>query len=60
MEWTDLIKEVAGVGGNLGIAYIVCYTIIELAKVITFGIISYKGLKALGIFFKYLTELMDF
>jgi len=56
MEWADLIKEVAGVGGNLGIAYLVCYTLIELAKTATIGIISYKGLKALGIFIKSMFE----
>lgn len=54
MEWTDLIKEVAGVGGNLGVAYLICYTVVELAKTITLGIVGYKGLKALGIFLKEL------
>lgn len=54
MEWTDLIKEVAGVGGNLGVAYLICYTVVELAKTIVLGILGYKGLKALGAFLKEL------
>ena len=57
MEWVELIKEVAGVGGNLGVAYLICYTAVELAKTITLGIVGYKGLKAVGIF---LGKLMDF
>lgn len=60
MEWAELIKEVAGVGGNIGIAYLICYTVVELAKIVTIGIVGYKGLKAAGAFIKYLTELMDF
>jgi hypothetical protein len=60
MEWAELIKEVAGVGGNIGIAYLICYTVVELVKIVTIGIVGYKGLKAVGIFIKYLTELMDF
>lgn len=56
MEWTELIKEVAGVGGNLGVAYLICYTVVELAKTITLGIVGYKGLKALGIFLKNMFE----
>ncbi len=60
MEWAELIKEVAGVGGNIGIAYLICYTVVELAKIVTIGIVGYKGLKAAGTFIKYLTELMDF
>lgn len=56
MEWTELIKEVAGVGGNLGIAYLICYTVVELAKTITLGIVGYKGFKALGLFLKNMFE----
>lgn len=60
MEWAELIKEVTEVGGNLGIAYIICYTTVEITKIVTMGIVGYKGLKALGAFFKHLSELMDF
>ena len=27
MEWAELIKEVAGVGGTIGIAYLISYTV---------------------------------
>lgn len=57
MEWTDLIKEAVAVGGNLGGAYLICFTVVELAKVITFGLIGYKGFKAFGHFFK---SMIDF
>lgn len=56
MEWTELIKEVAGVGGNLGVAYLICFTVVELAKTITLGIVGYKGLKALATLFKSIIE----
>ncbi len=52
MEWVELIKEVAGVGGNLGIVYLICYTLVELVKIGTIGLVSWKALNAIGIFLK--------
>lgn len=57
MEWTELIKEVAGVGGNLGVSYIICYTVVEIIKTITLGIVGYKGVVALSAFMK---DMFDF
>lgn len=57
MEWTELLKEAVSIGGNLGVAYLVCYTVVELAKVMALGIVGYKGCKAFGNFFKYMLDI---
>lgn len=56
MEWSELIQQIAGVGGNLGLAYIICYTLVELTKICAIGIVSWKALKALAIFMKEMFE----
>ena len=56
MDWKELIVQVTSVGGNLGMTFLIAYTIVDLAKITAFAIVGYKGLKAIGLFFKTMFE----
>ncbi|MDK0668834.1 hypothetical protein QTH49_13185 [Clostridium perfringens] len=56
MDWKELIVQVTSVGGNLGMTFLIAYTIVELAKITAFAILGYKGLKAIGLFIKTMFE----
>ncbi|MGU9269765.1 hypothetical protein ACV3Z5_13785 [Clostridium perfringens] len=56
MDWKELIAQVTNIGGNLGMTFLIAYTIVELAKITALAIVGYKGLKAIGLFFKSMLE----
>lgn len=48
----ELITQVAGMTREVAIAYIIVYGILEMLKIVVVGFVSWKGLQALGLFFK--------